>query len=348
VVRHMVKSTIMLVGYIEVPETPVSWLIKAKSLRLYSARVASIHQLYQDVLAERLASPYQQQDVVTQSVLRNVPDYRLLEATLDAIVVERPSSTDEAPHHLCPNKGYDNEPSRDVLLERGYIAHIHSVGEEKDEAGQRRYLVRRWVVERTLGWLSKCRAILVLYEKMAAIASSVGLTSKALPILCSACPVLATWGIGSWVSQRLTLVGRSIAPGKEELATRYPRCPRGIEREPEAEKIAHSPDIPRVEECPGGHKLAHCPLGVFGFQVNDRRSSTTHLRHKPYRFHRDAQTPAGSHMLLLPVGFRELLQQPPPGLLPIRAYVPRQQQGPAGTVISRHPRVSLSATCIAP
>jgi transposase len=80
-------------------------------------------------------------------------------------VVERPSPTDEAPQHLCLDKGYDNEPSRDFLLERGYIAHIRSIGEEKDEAGQRRYPARSWVVERTLGWLSKCRAILVRYEK---------------------------------------------------------------------------------------------------------------------------------------------------------------------------------------
>ena len=82
-------------------------------------------------------------------------------------------------------------------------------------------------MERTLGWLSKGRAILVRYQK-AAIASSIGLTSKALPILCSACPVLATWGIGPWVFRCLTLVGDIIAPGKEELATRYPRCLHGI------------------------------------------------------------------------------------------------------------------------
>lgn len=30
------------------------------------------------------------------------------------------------------------------------------------------YPARRWVVERTLGWLSKCRALLVRYEKKAA------------------------------------------------------------------------------------------------------------------------------------------------------------------------------------
>ncbi len=101
-------------------------------------------------------------------------------------------------------------------------------------------------MKRTLGWLLKCRAIPARYEKSAAIASSIGLTSKALPILCSACPVSATWDIWSWVPRCLTLVGHTIAPGKEELATHYPRCLRGIWREPEAEKPAHSSDTPRL------------------------------------------------------------------------------------------------------
>ena len=101
----------------------------------------------------------------------NVPDFKLLEATLDAIVVERPSeaTTEEAPQHLCLDKGYDNRPSRELVRERGYVAHIRKIGEEKkDAAGEKRHPARRWVVERTLGWLSKCRAILVRYEKKAA------------------------------------------------------------------------------------------------------------------------------------------------------------------------------------
>ena len=67
---------------------------------------------------------------------RYIPDSKLLEATLDALVVERPSPTDVAPQHLCLDIGYDREPSRDVLLERGCIAHISSIGEEKDEAAR--------------------------------------------------------------------------------------------------------------------------------------------------------------------------------------------------------------------
>jgi putative transposase len=99
----------------------------------------------------------------------NVPDFKLLEATLDAMVVERPQPSESAPKNLCLDKGYDKRASRELAEERHYIPHIRRIGEEKlDEVGEKRYPARRWVVERTLGWLSKCRAILVRYEKRAA------------------------------------------------------------------------------------------------------------------------------------------------------------------------------------
>jgi putative transposase len=101
----------------------------------------------------------------------NVPDFKLLEATLDAIVVQRPAPTEQAPcyEHLCLDKGYDKAPAREIVEQRVYVPHIRKIGEEKlDDAGVKRYPARRWVVERTLGWLSKCRAILVRYEKKAA------------------------------------------------------------------------------------------------------------------------------------------------------------------------------------
>lgn len=100
----------------------------------------------------------------------NVRDDKLLAATLDAVVVERPKPSEEALQHLCLDKGYDNEPSREVVRERDYVAHVRRIGEEKLDrnTGEKRYPARRWVVERTLGWLSKCRAILVRYEKKAA------------------------------------------------------------------------------------------------------------------------------------------------------------------------------------
>lgn len=102
----------------------------------------------------------------------NVPDFKLLEATLDAVVVERPSeaTTEEAPQHLCLDKGYDKGAVVEkAVASRGYTPHIRRIGEEKKDAkGDKRYPARRWVVERTLGWLSKCRAILVRYDKKAA------------------------------------------------------------------------------------------------------------------------------------------------------------------------------------
>ena len=48
----------------------------------------------------------------------------------------------------------------------GYIPHIRRIGEEKlDSWGQKSQPARRWVVERTLAWLQKCRAILIRYDK---------------------------------------------------------------------------------------------------------------------------------------------------------------------------------------
>ena len=103
----------------------------------------------------------------------NVPDFKLLAARLEAIVIERPEPSEESPQHLCLDKGYDKGYDKGEIVEqavqsRGYRSHIRRIGEEKlDSARQKRYPARRWVVERTLGWLSKCRSILVRYEKSA-------------------------------------------------------------------------------------------------------------------------------------------------------------------------------------
>jgi putative transposase len=96
----------------------------------------------------------------------NVNDHKLLEETIEAIVVERPQPTEEEPQNLCLDKGYDNKPSREVLEKQGYKEHIRRIGEEKlDHKGKKKHPARRYVVERTLAWLSKCRGLLVRYEK---------------------------------------------------------------------------------------------------------------------------------------------------------------------------------------
>ena len=96
----------------------------------------------------------------------NVHDAKLLRATIEAIVVKRPRPTAHRRQHLCLDKGYDNPSGREAAKAGGYVPHIRRIGEEKlDPKGRKRYPARRWVVERTLGWLSKCRALLVRYDK---------------------------------------------------------------------------------------------------------------------------------------------------------------------------------------
>ena len=94
----------------------------------------------------------------------NVNDHKLLRPTIEAVVVERR----DCEQHLSLDKAYDNAVGECEALINGYIPHIRRIGEEKlDEEGEKRYPARRWVVERTIAWLSKCRGLLVRYEKKA-------------------------------------------------------------------------------------------------------------------------------------------------------------------------------------
>jgi putative transposase len=98
----------------------------------------------------------------------HVHDTKLLAATLEAIVVERPQPTAEEPQHLCLDKGYDNPTCHETVAAYQYTPHIRRIGEERlDANGEKSYPARRWVVERTLAWLSKCRGLLIRYEKNA-------------------------------------------------------------------------------------------------------------------------------------------------------------------------------------
>lgn len=121
----------------------------------------------------------------------NVHDTKLLAKTLDAIVVERPEPTAEAPQHLCLDKGYDNPTGHQAAAAYHYTPHIRRIGEEKfDERRRKRYPARRWVVERTWAWLSKRRALLVRYDKHA---------SNFLGLLQLACALL-------WLRRRARLI----------------------------------------------------------------------------------------------------------------------------------------------
>lgn len=93
----------------------------------------------------------------------NRHDALCLEELLNAVVLERP----ETEQHLCLDKGYDNPTGHQTVEQFGYLAHIRPIreGSRKRRPGRRK--PRRWVVERTLAWLSKCRALLVRYDKKA-------------------------------------------------------------------------------------------------------------------------------------------------------------------------------------
>jgi hypothetical protein len=88
----------------------------------------------------------------------NVPDAQLLAATIEALVVERPEPEPEYPQHLCLDKGYDNETGWGVIVDYDYTPQIRLLRDLRPPR-TKRYKPRRCVVERTLAWLSKCRAI---------------------------------------------------------------------------------------------------------------------------------------------------------------------------------------------
>lgn len=79
-----------------------------------------------------------------------------------AIVVSRPTCE----QHLCADKGYDYPDVHQVVSDEHYVPHIkhrRRRGEPPEEEcpipGELRYPARRWVVERTLGWLVKRRSL---------------------------------------------------------------------------------------------------------------------------------------------------------------------------------------------
>ncbi len=93
---------------------------------------------------------------------------RLVESTLNEIVVERPEPTRRKKQHFCADKGYDYPDVRELAMEFGYTLHILSRGQEqkacKTVPG---YRARRWVVERTHSWLNRFRRLLIRWEKKA-------------------------------------------------------------------------------------------------------------------------------------------------------------------------------------
>jgi putative transposase len=82
-------------------------------------------------------------------------------ALICSILIQRPTQT----QHLCLDKAYDSWEVHVFVKQQGYIPHIkhrRRVNEPKDPCpipGETQYPARRWVSERTLGWLGRRRSI---------------------------------------------------------------------------------------------------------------------------------------------------------------------------------------------
>ena len=85
--------------------------------------------------------------------------------TIASIPVDRPRPTHTHPQGLCLDKGYDYPDARSVGIASGFTLHLRSRGEEKKELESKPGVkARRWVVERTHGWMNRFRRILVRWE----------------------------------------------------------------------------------------------------------------------------------------------------------------------------------------
>ena len=86
-----------------------------------------------------------------------------------SIVIPRPKGQEQ---HLCADKGYDYPDVHDFVEKERYIAHIkhrrrrgEPIVEDCPIPGETQHPARRWVVERTLGWLTKRRSIRIRWCK---------------------------------------------------------------------------------------------------------------------------------------------------------------------------------------
>ena len=80
-------------------------------------------------------------------------------------MVERPAGVDPP---LCLDKGFDTPAAERAVVEAGYQPHVRRIGEEHRPCDRARgHKPRRWVIERTISWLNRCRAILIRWDKRA-------------------------------------------------------------------------------------------------------------------------------------------------------------------------------------
>jgi len=96
----------------------------------------------------------------------NRHDLKVVQQTVNSLVVKRPRPTQKRPQGMGLDKGDDYAEVRDTLKEVGFTAHIRARGEEaqamKRHAGVK---ARRWVVERTHSWMNRFRRVFIRWDK---------------------------------------------------------------------------------------------------------------------------------------------------------------------------------------
>jgi putative transposase len=98
----------------------------------------------------------------------NRHDIKMVDATLASVPVKWPQPSPEHPQNLCLDKGYDCDPVRELIAAYHLIAHIKARGVEATEKRNiPGFRARRWVVERTHGWINRFRRLLIRWEKKA-------------------------------------------------------------------------------------------------------------------------------------------------------------------------------------
>ena len=123
----------------------------------------------------------------------NVPDDQLLNATIDAIVLERPEPEPDWPQHLCLDKGYDTPTGWEATVDHDYYPHsAPRRPEDRPPPTDPPYPARRWVVERAHSWLVSWRGILIRWERKPE--NYLGLIQLASALLWFRCYLsLASW-----------------------------------------------------------------------------------------------------------------------------------------------------------
>lgn len=95
-------------------------------------------------------------------------------SAVELIVSVAPKRPWRKEQHLCADKAYDAEDLREFVASAGYTAHIKVNPRRKsvkrppeDESSKKGYPARRWVVERTISWLTKRRSLRTRWAKKA-------------------------------------------------------------------------------------------------------------------------------------------------------------------------------------